>query len=80
MSQISYKVIMGNGTEQTIRFTSAQFKSLNVWNVTIGDAQKAMLYKMGNEWMQHNESELDRHSLINIGTQIDHSLSEVKTV
>jgi hypothetical protein len=66
MSQMSYKIMMGNGTEQTISFIPAQFKSLNVWNVNFDNGQKAMLYKLGNEWMQHNESELDRHTLVTI--------------
>lgn len=74
MSQTSYKVKMGNGIEQTIRFNSAKFKGLKVWNVIFDDGQKVMLYKLGNEWMQHNESELDKHSLLTIGEQIDHSL------
>lgn len=73
MSQMSYKVMMGNGTEETIRFNPAQFKTLNVWNVSFDNGQKAMLYKLGNEWMQHNESDLDRHSLLTIGEQIDNS-------
>jgi hypothetical protein len=77
MSQMSYKVMMGNGTEETIRFNPAQFKTLNVWNVSFDNGQKAMLYKLGNEWMQHNESDLDRHSLLTIGEQIDNSQPEV---
>ncbi|SFT24980.1 hypothetical protein SAMN04487890_12270 [Mucilaginibacter polytrichastri] len=71
---MSYKVRMGNGTEQTIKFISAEFKNLIVWNVSFDTGQKAMLYKLGNEWMQHNESDLDSHSLLTIGEQIDHSL------
>jgi len=66
--------MMGNGSEQTIRFDPAEFKSLKVWNVSFEDGQQAMLYKLGNEWMQHNESELDSHSLLMVGAQIDHSL------
>ncbi len=77
MSQMSYKVMMGNGTEQTIRFDPAEFKNLKVWNVSFDNGQKAMLYKLGNEWMQHNESELDRDLLVTIGEYIDHSLTEV---
>jgi len=69
--------MMGDGTEQTISFNPAQFKSLNVWNVNFDNGQKAMLYKLGTEWMQHNESELDRNSLMAIGEQIDNSISEV---
>lgn len=49
MSQMSYKVMTGNGTEQTIRFDPAEFKNLKVWNVSFDDGQKAMLYKLGNE-------------------------------
>ncbi|OKS89679.1 hypothetical protein RG47T_5164 [Mucilaginibacter polytrichastri] len=45
-----------------------------MWNVSFDTGQKAMLYKLGNEWMQHNESDLDSHSLLTIGEQIDHSL------
>jgi hypothetical protein len=77
MSQMSYKVMMGNGTEETISFNPAQFKTLNVWNVSFDNGQKAMLYKLGNEWMQHNESDLDRHSLLTIGEQIDNSQPKV---
>jgi hypothetical protein len=77
MSEMIYKVLMGNGTEQTISFTSAEFKSLKVWNVRFDNGQQTMLYKLGNEWMQHNEGELDMHSLLSIGEKIDHSLSEV---
>ena len=64
---------MGNGIEQTISFTSAKFKNLNVWSVYFDDGKEAMLYKCGNEWMQRNEGELDAHSLINIGKQIDYT-------
>lgn len=74
---MSYKITMGNGTEQMISFIPAEFKSLNVWNVSFEDGNRAMLYKAGNEWMQHNESELDPHCLLMVGEQIDHSLSEV---
>jgi hypothetical protein len=77
MSQMSYKVMMGNGTEQTISFSSAEFKSLKVWNVSFDSGQQAMLYKLGSEWMQHNESELDSHSLLIIGKQIDQILTEI---
>jgi hypothetical protein len=67
---------MGNGTEQMIRFDAALFKNLKVWNVSFDNGQKAMLYKLGNEWMQHNESELDSVSLLTIGKQIDYVLTE----
>jgi hypothetical protein len=66
--------MMGNGREQTISFNPAEFKGLQVWNVSFEDGQQVMLYKLGNEWMQHNESELDPHSLLLVGAQIDHSL------
>ena len=66
--------MMGNGSMQMIKFDPVEYKSLKVWNVSFEDGQQAMLYKLGSEWMQHNESELDQHSLLMVGAQIDQSL------
>jgi len=62
------------GIEQIIGFDSGDFKNLKVWKVCFEDGQKVMLYKLGNEWLQHNESDLDSHSLLAIGEHIDQSL------
>jgi len=64
-------MIMIDGISQTISFTPATYKKLSVWAIRFEDGKQAMLYKCGEEWMQHNEGSLDAHSLITIGNQID---------
>jgi hypothetical protein len=68
---MKYRIQLADGTAQLIKITSAYFKSWHVWNVQFDDGKKAVLFKLGSEWMQRNEDFLDAHILDSIGKCID---------
>jgi hypothetical protein len=69
---MSYEIILADGAILPLQITAATFKNWKVWKIQFKDGKEAMLYKCGNEWVQRNEDELDAHSLLTIGNQIDH--------
>jgi hypothetical protein len=73
---MKYKIKLKDGTAHLIQITSAYFKSWHVWNIRFEDGKAAMLFKLGNEWMQRNEDYLDAHVLNAIGSQIDKIISK----
>ncbi|WP_299498384.1 hypothetical protein [Mucilaginibacter sp.] len=65
---------LADGTTQIIQITADYFKTWRVWRVQV-NGKVAMLYKLGNEWMQRHEDYLDAHTLSVIGKYIDSMLS-----
>ncbi|HEY4196079.1 MAG TPA: hypothetical protein VGM63_11120 [Mucilaginibacter sp.] len=68
---MNYKITLPDGTTQAIQIISTNFKRLKVWLVQFKDGKHAMLYKVGNEWMQRTEDFLDTALVIAIGRCID---------
>jgi hypothetical protein len=68
---MKYKIKLADGTAQLVQISSAYFKSWHVWKVKLNDGKRAMLFKLGSEWMQRNEDFLDANVLSAIGACID---------
>jgi hypothetical protein len=68
---MNYKIILPDGTTQAIQIISTSFKQLKVWLVRFKDGKQAVLYKVGNEWMQRTEDFLDSTLIMAIGRCID---------
>ena len=68
---MNYKIMLPDGTTQAIQIISTNYKRLKVWLVRLKDGKQAILYKVGNEWMQRTEDFLDSSLLMAIGRCID---------
>lgn len=64
-------VLSLNGYKHVLQLISETFKSMNVWKVKFQDGAEAVLYKVGNVWLQRNEDNLDNSLLKAIGEHID---------
>ncbi len=64
-------VLSLNGYKHVLQLISETFKSMNVWKVKFHDGAEAVLYKVGNVWLQRNEDNLDNSLLKAIGEYID---------
>ncbi|MDB4926530.1 hypothetical protein [Mucilaginibacter sp.] len=71
---MKFKMKLADGTTQIIQITADYFKTWRVWRVQV-NGKVAMLYKLGNEWMQRHEDYLDARTLLAIGNYIDSMLS-----
>ncbi|MEJ7692923.1 hypothetical protein [Daejeonella sp.] len=64
-------VLSGNGSKYVLQLISSSLKSLRVWKVRFQDGAEAVLIKVGNEWLQRNEDNLDHWLIKAIGEKID---------
>ena len=71
MKGLKHKIKLPDGTAQFINITGAWFKSWHVWIVKFDNGKAAMLFKLGDEWMQRNEDILDEPVLNAVGKCID---------
>ncbi len=71
MNGFKHKIKLPDGSAQFIQITSAWFKSWHVWVVRFDNGKAAMLFKLGDEWMQRNEDILDATVLKAAGKCID---------
>jgi hypothetical protein len=68
---MNYKIKLTDGSTHAIQIMSTTYKRLRVWLVQFKDGKQAMLYKVGNEWMQRSEDFLDDSLIMAIGKCID---------
>ncbi len=64
-------ILSGNGSKYVLQLISSSLKSLRVWKVRFQDGAEAVLMKVGNEWLQRNEDNLDNWLIKAIGEKID---------
>ena len=64
-------VLSGNGSKYVLQLISSSLKSLRVWKVRFQDGAEAVLIKVGSEWLQRNEDNLDNWLIKVIGEKID---------
>ena len=73
-----YEIVLSrNGYKHILQLISETFKSWKVWKVRFQDGAEAVLFKVGNEWMQRNEDNLEHWLLKAIGEQIDRINPEI---
>ncbi len=68
---MSHEILLADGAILILQITAATFKTWKVWKIQFADGREAMLYKLGNEWVQRNEDQLDESSIVAIGQHID---------
>lgn len=64
-------IILPEDQKQWIQITTVTYKKLKVWKVKLENSKQFTLYKCGNDWMQHNEDNLEPQLLQTIGSYID---------
>ena len=68
---MGFEIILADGSIELIHISSTTYKNWNVWRIKFTDGREAMLYKIGKEWVQRYEDQLDIHALLTIGECID---------
>ena len=73
---MNFEIMLPNGAIQFLQITAITFNNRGAWQVQFDNGKEVVLYNCGNEWMQRNEDNLDRQSLIAIGKCIDSIISK----